>query len=251
MDEKFLNIMTYNICWEALEAKKGGIDMTKCNDKKQNKCMKNIADIINKRIDNNFNFISLQEINSNQWINLSKLLKLDNYNIIKKEIGLAGIFILYNNNYKLIKKYSGDLGCCVDKRPYIISIFDNNVVLINLHLPHVNQENSLIKLQQKLVKGKKYYNKDTIFIICGDFNNDNPRKIIAFNDILKNINRKLKDEPRLIKTCCIPNDKKYKYSYDHIYISSNSKYIKYNTIRENEKNKYMSDHLPIFAKIKH
>ena len=25
-----LNVMTYNICWEALEAKKGNIDMTKC-----------------------------------------------------------------------------------------------------------------------------------------------------------------------------------------------------------------------------
>ena len=66
-----LKIMTYNICWEAIEAKKGNIDMTKCKVKMINHCKKNIKNIINDKLKDNFDFICLQEINSKQWENLS------------------------------------------------------------------------------------------------------------------------------------------------------------------------------------
>ena len=108
---------------------------------------------------------------------------------------------------------------------------------------------NLQKLQNKLNNVKPYVNKKTIFIICGDFNNNDPTEIPIFNDLLKIFGRKLKKEPKTIKTCCVPNGKKHSLSFDHIYISSNGEYDKYRTIEKEEKNKYMSDHLPILAKI--
>lgn len=245
-----MKIMTYNVCWEALYGKKGGIDMTKCKINNVNKCFENIGKIINKRLIDDYDFIALQEINNTQWGKLSKNLSIENYIMIIKEISPAGVILLYKNNYKLIKKYTGNLGSSNDKRPYIISLFDNNIVVISLHMPHVNQESSFIKLQNKLIKLKDYCNKNTLFIFCGDFNNNNPLELSVFKNILKIFNTNLNSEPKSIKTCCrVPNYAKHKLSFDHIYISSNASYKTYNTLKKDEITKYMSDHLPIFAKI--
>ena len=247
---KEIKIMTYNVCWEAIEAKKGNIDMTKCKVKNKNKCLSNITKIINNRLEEDYDFICLQEINSTQWTNISDNMMIDDYNTIKKEVGPAGIITLYNNKYNLVKKYSGNLtDNHIDERPYMILVFNENIILISLHLSHIQQDECFEKLQKKLNYVKPYVNHKTIFIICGDFNNNDPTKIPSFNDLLKIFNRKLKKEPKTIKTCCIPNDDKYNMSFDHIYISSNGKYDKYRTIDKNEKNKYMSDHLPILAKV--
>ena len=117
-----LNVMTYNICWEALEAKKGNIDMTKCKVSGTNKCLLNIINIINKRLEDEYEFVCLQEINNTQWNTFVDNMKIDNYNIIKKEIEPAGIITLYNSKYNLVKKYSGNLmDNNIAKRPYIIS----------------------------------------------------------------------------------------------------------------------------------
>lgn len=247
-----LNVMTYNICWEALEAKKGNIDMTKCKVSGTNKCLLNIINIINKRLDVEYDFVCLQEINSTQWNTFVDQMKIDNYNIIKKEIDPAGIITMYNSKYNLVKKYSGNLmDNNIAKRPYMILVFSENIILINLHLSHMYQDKCFEKLQNKLNNVKPYVNEKTIFIICGDFNNNDPIKIPTFNNFLKIFNRILKKEPKTIKTCCIPNSKKYNLSFDHIYISSNCEYAKYRTIKKDEKNNFMSDHLPILAKILH
>ena len=135
-----LNVMTYNICWEALEAKKGNIDMTKCKVSGTNKCLLNIINIINKRLEDEYDFVCLQEINNTQWNTFVDNMKIDNYNIIKKEIEPAGIITLYNSKYNLVKKYSGNLmDNNIAKRPYMILVFSENIILINLHLSHVDQ----------------------------------------------------------------------------------------------------------------
>jgi exonuclease III len=244
--------MTYNVCWEALEAKKGGVNMTLCKVNNINNCKNNIHKIINKRLNNNYDFICLQEINKSQWISLSENMKLDNYNIIIKEIYPAGIITIYKNNYKILKKYSGTLiKSEKDKRPFMILIFDNNTILINLHMPHKLQDTSIEILYNKLKKCKKYTNKNPLLILCGDFNNKNPNNINNFKNLSKLFNTTLMNEPTIINTCCVPllDNKKYNLSYDHIFISSNAKYNKYETLPDNEKSKYMSDHLPLFAKI--
>jgi endonuclease/exonuclease/phosphatase family metal-dependent hydrolase len=123
----------------------------------------------------------------------------------------------------------------IAKRPYMILVFSENIILINLHLSHVDQYKCFKKLQVELNNLKPYVNEKTIFIICGDFNNNDPTKIYTFNNLLKIFNRKLKKEPKTINTCCIPNGKKYNLSFDHIYISSNGEYDKYRTIKKMRK----------------
>jgi endonuclease/exonuclease/phosphatase family metal-dependent hydrolase len=244
---KKLKVMTYNVCWEALESAKGNIDMSKCKSSSINKCIINIRNIISNKIEDEYDFICLQEINSMQWKKLSKDMILDNYNMTLKEINPAGLITIYNKKHTLLKKYSGNLiDSNLDKRPYMILLFSNNIVLINLHMPHIKQELSFEIVQNKLLKMAQYINKKTTFIICGDFNNNQPLEIPTFYNLLKPFNRKINIEPKKINTCCIPNDKKYKLSYDHIFISSNAKYIVYKTINKTEKKKYMSDHIPLF-----
>lgn len=244
-----MKVMTYNVCWEALEAVKTGIDMKFCKVKTKNKCAINISSIINNKLKQEYDFICLQEINIKQWDNISTNMALDNYNILKKEILPSGMLILYHNKYTLIKKYSGNLVDTLrDKRPYIISLFTNNIVVINIHMPHKQQYNAFIRLQIKLYKLKPYVNKHTIFIICGDFNNIQPQRIASFSELLLLFNQTINIEPYKINTCCVPNGTKYELSLDHIFISSNAQYLKYKTIVK--KDRYMSDHLPLFCEIK-
>ena len=56
-----IKVMSYNVCWEALDAAKTKIDMTKCIANNKNKCMLNICNIINTRLLDNYDFICLQE----------------------------------------------------------------------------------------------------------------------------------------------------------------------------------------------
>jgi exonuclease III len=233
-----IKVMSYNVCWEALDAAKTKIDMTKCIVNNKNKCMLNICNIINTRLLDNYDFICLQEINDKQMNRISKYLTLDNYKIIIKNIQKSGIMILYNKKYKLLKKYSGNLiNSNIDKRPYIISIFANNIVLINLHMPHIYQNEAFNVLKNKLSHTSTLVNNKTIYIMCGDFNNNSPHLLSSFTELLPNNKLRFVKEPKKIKTCCNPNGYSYKLSYDHVYISSNMKYTQYKTINKKEMSK--------------
>lgn len=240
--------MTYNVCWEALQGVKTGIDMTQCNTSTGNRCMKGIARIINKRLKQKYDFICLQEINDQGWDRISAYLSLDNYSVIKKEIFPVGILILYRNKHSPLITYSGNLvrnGS--ERRLYIMSLFSNNLVLITMHMPHHNQTQAIDLLKKQLSILKPYIDNDTVFIICGDLNNNHPLTIPSFRNLLDRYDKQINTEPCEIKTCCVPNGQRYTVSFDHIFISANAQYKKYSTIRKKEK--YMSDHLPIFSEI--
>jgi len=245
---KRIKIMTYNVCWEALDGVKTGIDMTRCNTSTGNRCMKGIARIINKRLKQKYDFICLQEINDRGWTSISPDLSLDDYSVIKKEIFPVGIIILYRNKHSPRLTYSGNLvSNGSERRLYIISLFSNNLVLITMHMPHHNQTQAIDLLKKRLSILKPYIDIDTTFIISGDLNNSRPLDIPSFRNLLDSFDKQINAEPREIKTCCVPNGQRYTVSFDHIFISTNAQYKKYSTIRKKEK--YMSDHLPIFSEI--
>jgi len=244
-----IKIMTYNVCWEALDAAKTSIDMTRCRTNTGNRCMIGIANIINKRLKKGYDFICLQEINSRQWNEMVPLMNLENYKIIKKEILPSGIMILYRDHYTLLRKYSGNLDSRSGKRPYIISLFSNNIVLINIHMPHTKQSSAFQILKDHLLSLLPYIDNQTIYIICGDFNKNQPLNHHSFRHLLDETDKKIIEEPREIKTCCVPNGQWYTGSFDHIFVSSNTRYTKYSTLHKKEK--YMSDHLPVFGEIEY
>jgi hypothetical protein len=65
VDPNSIRVMTFNTCWEALDAKASGtLDMTHCGTN-PNTCRSNINTVIKKGITDKYDFILLQEMTSN------------------------------------------------------------------------------------------------------------------------------------------------------------------------------------------
>lgn len=263
-------VMTYNVSWESLEGVNSGrLNMSHCKKDGVNNCSNNIAQIIclTSLSKNNgilCDFIGLQEINQsiNQWKYLKSQIKHLNPNFLKNytkaytQIGKAGIITLYNKKYTLKFKIEGNLNNDNDIRPFHILIFDQNIIYINLHMPHNNQENALEILQNNLSKIFLLFPEINFsgfdLIIGGDFNNNNPLDFENFKNLQKIIGKKILREKNKLLTCC--SSKKtinYNRNYDHIF--SNLVCTNYNTLNSDEyfidqsNNMNMSDHLPVFA----
>jgi len=257
-------VMTYNVSWESLESVNSGrLDMTHCKVKDINLCVDNIAQIIGKigikkNNSNLFDFIALKEINDskNQWVSLQNKMNpllLSKMNVEFTKIGKAGIITMYDKKYSLITKIEGNLSTGNDIRPYHILVFNQNIIFINLHMPHQKQNESfkiiynqikkIIQINQKLINYK--------IIMGGDFNNNNPIEFKYYQKISQLFEIKLNQEPNKLTSCCTNISKStYQKTYDHIF--SNLQYLTYYTLEpidyfESNDKKMMSDHLPIFA----
>lgn len=263
-----IKVLSYNIFWEALMAAK---TMKHCIINNNNKCVDNIAVIIHYCIDKDFDFIGLQEITENQYNDILKFKletnsKLKNYNIVFTSIydntgkSKAGIVTLYYNKYKLIYYNGGRFKnvSVKETRVYQYLIFDNNLIFINLQLPHAdkydNYDSNSIKNNithifnniNKYIKNKDYNNiKDYKIIIIGDFNNDESFKnfkLYKYGFIMPNTGFPI--------TCCYNHFNK---KFDNIYSTfgiNNIFNLKLKYINKiNINNNWMSDHLPIISKI--
>lgn len=252
-----ISLLTYNVCWEALEANKGNIDMTwcKCNDK--NLCLKSIGDTINKLTkDGLIDFFCLQEIMENsQWDNLKPRIKgLDHYKWkFCSPTQKSGIATFWNTKkYTLIDEKCGDL---MDKtisnstgRPYQILVFKEGFIVVNIHFPHIEQlfGNSLMpiinKLKTKLGEISEFHNPSFNTIIMGDFNTEDAPNLISQIDSQRFFYKYLPSGA----TCCSPIP--HLGSISHIWKSdliftTIAKPLEYITIKSDTK--YTSDHLPV------
>lgn len=272
-----IKILTYNLSWESLESINSlRLDMSHCNNKTENICRNNIAQIIyqiawnnphNKFLTNqtnNFDFILLQEINSgpNQWTALKNSFQiidpnfLSNYYSVMTQIKPAGIITLYDKSkYNLVYKTEGNLTNGKDSRPFHILVFKENIICINIHMPHSikKQETAFKIIKSHLEKIADINLQSYRFFIGGDFNNSEPEKLIGFKTLLKKFGKQFYPEKHKILSCCVPKDKKkHTRSYDHIF-DSESEPIIYDTISDfkkyldSNKNILMSDHLPIYG----
>lgn len=284
-----LNIITYNVCWEALQCESsranGSIDMSHCcskGDKTQNVCVKNIAEILIKGSDKPFDFMALQEIREDkplQWPTLLKQIKLfmpdfeSVYSVASAMPNISsGIMLIYSNRFTLKKNIVGDLLTEPHAlpgrtgRPYQIVVFNQGLIYINVHLPHRNElrkthsdleEIIPTKIAGELKRLPEYNDPNYQIILSGDFNID-PRKPIDFvQKFLDGSSRKFYVSEKDIGTCCDPIETgKYKYDmlYDHIFNTIGQPVI-YKTIdrllikKDSTNNKLISDHLPIIAEI--
>ncbi len=288
-----IKVLSYNVSWESLEsASSSKLDMTHCKEQdynpntnsntKTNKCTSNIAHIISQLGINKiskpdckylYDFVFLQEIvnSENQWACLEKEINklepefLKNFNIEYTEDLPAGIITLYNKNYyHLIYKLQGKLSkndLLADHRPWQILVFEENIIVINVHFPHlVNyQEEALNILKHNIKKVKELIGinfSNYNFFLAGDFNNGDPSQLQNFPLLLVDFKKLFYIEPTKLLTCCVPNDfPTYDKSYDHIY-SSISPAIFYHTLNQTETFSnsdliMMSDHIPVFAIFKY
>jgi len=236
-----IKVMTWNVCWEALEgAVSSKLDRTSCKVDDINVCSNNIKKIIQEKINDLYDIICLQEINKKKWDELE--IDAPYHTIIFNDIKQAGMITIISNKYLVTNEIKGNLvDISIDIRPYTILLLNSNIVLINVHFPHENslQISAIENIKSQILL---LINSETIFFICGDFNNNNPT-------MLPNFNFRINPNKHQINTCCAKNTNiSYKSSYDHIY--SNLKNIKYETLNTDDLTLYksfISDHLPLFT----
>lgn len=280
-----LNIITYNLCWEALEAQPIGrakIDMSHCNVDNRNQCMSNMATILlNGSPTKHYDIMCLQEIiedKPTQWPKfLADIRQImsdfsRNYGwISSKTHSNAGTMVIYNKHAFTLKyQMSGELETPdislkkkVGGRSYQVVVFQENLVVVNVHFPHeedikphIHFERHMAGLLNKeLLQVPELADPNYQIIMAGDFNRD-PRNFIQ--GVLAGLQRSFYIPHFTLETCCDPEPVGlmggYRKGIDYIF-NTISNPVFYGTIpREMLKldkrgNKMTSDHLPIIAEI--
>jgi hypothetical protein len=277
----YINVLTYNLSWEALESKTSTngdgstrLDMSHCKLNEINTCTQNIAYILlNTKPENEiYDFIALQEVKNteSQWLVLqNEIIKLsptffDNYNIEFSEYDKAGLVSIYNKKYILLFKtfdYYSDENNKINL--FQILVFQQ-IIFINVHFPHNNQENFVQLITKKLLEIQNKFGNNFRIILAGDFNNINPLIIPGFSNLINGFTKNtLFESVNTIQTCekdnisqqCIISGYKQNYNIlpDHIfdnYFNDYEYYTRNFNFYTDDMKPLMSDHLPVYARLK-
>ena len=222
---KTINVLTYNIAWEAMlpKANKFG-DLGKRCRQKIDECRNNVSQVI--RDLNNYDFIAIQEIPLNLDLSTDYWNKQFNLNSSDHLIyyhmdGSEGMLtILDRNKYKYIDQCQGNIK--ESGRPFLVIIAKSKInkrtiAFINIHAGHGSTKNSSAVIQKEIEsKCTKFGDIDRI-IMAGDFNRDFNRDIKSneiklFGKNLINVN-----QGSSFKTCCSEsNSIRHFRASDHI-----------------------------------
>lgn len=244
-----IKIFSYNISWESMTGKKKNWYLCSVNDNKKHPkhfsvCVNNISKVIEE---NDSDFICLQEATNYEKL-IEESLRLAKMKYELHNSGLDNIITFWKPKYKLLYSIKGEFE---KGRPWMATIFNNGICLINVHFGHYDdkEEFEIMELMFETVrkcinieennKNKKIKNVDR-YIISGDFNNDIKKfgnKDLTFK--LNGIN--FYYNPRKLMTCRIGR----MCHYDHV-IDSKKKPI---DIIIPEVDYMASDHKPILAKL--
>lgn len=256
-----IRILTYNLCWEAFEGAKTGIDMTKCIINSENKCTNNISKII-LDFSRDYDFMAFQEVGNKE------IEKLDlpesfirKYSYETEKQNLDKVITYYNKNkYTLKKVVKGNI--CLNnfqRRSYLGLIFNEKVIIINVHFPHKDFNEILEKLIKKFSRESEFLDTNYNIILCGDFNHK--PNVELLNKLMRKygINKEFYEKNISFNTCCRSGNsigKEYFGQFDNI-ITTFGKPITYETITDEKIGKftrdgftYTSDHLPVYAELK-
>ena len=214
--KSIISILSYNISWESMSGTVKNWSLCNNNTDKNNHkyvsvCVNNVSSVFDDN--NNLDFVTLQEATDyKKLIIQSSRLKHMNYE--KHKSGLDIIVTFWDKQYKLQNKIIGEFE---EGRPWMATIFNNGICLINVHMGHYNTVTH-IKIMHKMMQeinqsiNKNKQNKQKIrYIISGDFNYDikefgNSRNYFTLDNTTFYYNKKH------ILTCCI-NRKKH---IDHV-----------------------------------
>lgn len=233
-----INILSYNISWEAMT---GQLHISN-NKKKQflclnnpNNCINNIATFINNF---KYDFICLQEASNfnniysllNNYYHTNYSYKYENYP------NRENIITMWNHNkYHLDRYIYHKFGNWA--RPFQVLFFKEGLCLINVHAGH-NVNNNYLTLKKYL---SEIINLDELnkykLIICGDFNNQLDTTNILGTDI------KLWGKNTTPTCCDFMGYGRVTHAYDHILSTEKNIVYTVHNIKET------SDHLPISATI--
>lgn len=244
---KTLKILSYNIFWKAMTVKQNVCPLASTNS---TICANNIVNFITKK-KNDYDFICLQEASKKI---VKKIYKNMNHKCIYVQSGLEGMATFYDTKYILdddIPYIYGRLGSI--GRPFIISFYNKEFCVINLHPDH---KHDIYKFNKHLMNTIKYMHKNERnkiyqklasykIILAGDLNEEIKDPFII--QIKEHFSRKLYGSNINNKTCCNlsldPHDN-YKYAFDNILTSFGNIYT---TILFHDL--LISDHLPVHTTI--
>jgi endonuclease/exonuclease/phosphatase family metal-dependent hydrolase len=246
-----ISILSYNVSWESMTGKKKNWSLCSVQDNKTHPkhfsvCVGNISQVIEE---NNSDFVCLQEAaDYEKLIKESPRLAKMKYEYHKS--GLDDMITFWKPKYGLLYSIKGQFE---EGRPWLATIFDNGLCLINVHFGHYNDSGEFemmelmfrtvqkgIKIEEKK-KGKKN-NKQNVnrYIISGDFNND--IKKFGDKDFKFILNKThFHYHPKYLLTCRIGR----RCHYDHVI---DSKSMPIDIIIPNVHH-MASDHKPILAKL--
>ena len=257
-----IKIITYNLCWEAFAGTKTRIDMRKCithtDDININKCVINVGKIILNFTDD-YDFMAFQEVSNKdvERINFPKLF-IEKYYFENCKQNMDKVVTYYNKNKYTIKKVIKGNICFskYEKRAYLGIIFNEKIIIINVHFPHKNYNKIIKKLIKLFSQEEEFSDPDYNIIICGDFNHEPDVKYMN-RQLYKNniLNKKFYEKNNHFNTCCKPGGT-YSVQFDNIFTTC-EKPIIYKTLTAEEiglytKNNftYTSDHLPVYIEFK-
>ena len=248
---KPINILSYNVSWESTSGQDSKWPLCSNNTnpnspKHFSVCVNNIASVFDNP-EYELDFITLQEAkNYKNLIKQSQKLKKMKYELHKS--GLDVIATFWNDHvsgHKMLYTIKGEFE---KGRPWMATVFNSGICLINVHFGHYNKNDEYSKMEKMLIEIKEEINKRRFskkvknyrYIISGDFNYD-IKEFGDLNNIIKINETDFYYHPRHILTCCI----KRRRHNDHV-IDSMARPIDI-IIPEV---KYMaSDHKPILVKL--
>ena len=191
-----LKVMTYNVEWKAVSSLKS---WSYCGTE----CSQNIANIIStigvRYVGGNYDFIALQEIKDLEiekiTTHMNKTFK-DNYNHKESVEKDGGVITFYDINKFTVKESINGKLYTYGGRPYLILIFEQGIIHINVHMPNSDHNNALNIIKNAL---HNYDLSKYRIIFCGDFNHNDPESLTEFNKIttFENIT-----ELHKLNTCC-------------------------------------------------
>lgn len=268
-----LKLMTYNLFWEALQAEESMAHCSPCKEC-DNKCVQNIARIVASFSPD---VLALQEIRKDsgkQWGTLHAALRRavpqfdDKYGYTyTTKLPIAGVMTLYDKR-KLHVKYTVEGNFLTKQncdrvnpgRPFLITVFAEPLIVINLHFPHLvqlkapyNTRASLVHHLRVVLQREVAESRDPAYqiVVAGDFNLDDVPAIQVHTEL--SVMQALAPgklfhlPPTILRTV----DRNAAGCYDHI-LTTIAPYRSYFTIPTSVKQQltnYMSDHLPVMATV--
>ncbi len=249
-----MRLLTYNIFWKFFY---GDNYKPKCIKNAENICQKNIREIIltigleSGETYPDYDFMSFQELELDKFAMLKlPFIFLNNYKYETVSHGNNSLITFYKKKYNLIKKRQGFYNENGIYRPYMILVFKEEIIHVNLTLPHDYSLEKLENIFMDLRQIPEYHNPSYNVILSGDFNF--LPDVNFLNHFIKF--RSFYNVPFFF-TCCKEDEYQYyDMQPDNIFTTIGLPLI-YKTIENPQKYivnnfSYMSDHLPVYCKTK-
>ena len=247
--KSIISILSYNISWESMAGtvKKWSLcnnNTDKTNPKHVSVCVNNVSSVFDDN--DNLDFVTLQEATDYEKLIIQSS-RLKNMNYEKHKSGLDMMVTFWDKKYKLQDKIIGEFE---EGRPWMATMFTNDICLINVHMGHYDTEEQIKMMDKMMLEINNYINKKKIksnkntkirYIISGDFNYD-IKEFGGSRNYFTLDNTNFYYNKKHILTCCI-NRRKHN---DHVIDSLETPI----DIIIPKVNYMASDHKPILVQVK-